>query len=142
MNTMIAERVMGHTIARRWCRLFQDSGEWEEIEWSHSPDMLPDKETDRVQIKQCMRVGDDDTLIPDWIPIPDYAGDIVDALHIIKRMRDLGYRSRYQESPLDLDTYEWIFVDSQREWTCAFRANTIPLAICGAALGMINYDNE
>ena len=136
MNTMIAERVMGYAIAWRWCYLFGDSWKWEDIHDNYySPDMPP-PQTDRVQIKECIHI--DDT----WIPIPDYAGDIVDALHIIKRMRDLGYRSRYQESPLDLDTYEWIFVDAQREWTCAFRANTIPMAICGAALGMMNYDNE
>ena len=145
LNKAIAEQVFGNTgIERRICSWYPDDSFWSEcqeykeenaVRYNHSVQLEPGQyEAWQWCYKQVYAHGGHD-----WIVIPDYSVNIKSAFDVVAKMRDLGYVSRYYESEYGLYTHchQWIFTDPKRDWNVSFRADTVPLAICHAALRMI-----
>jgi len=72
----------------------------------------------------------------EWSVIPDYSTDIAAAFTVVKRMRDLGYESVY-ENRIGNDDHIWCFMTDPLGSHSRTISESVPLAICLAALAAV-----
>ena len=133
LDVLVAEKVLGHAIALRWCSRDPDCGGWDECESFRDE---TDDYTDSTWYSQQSCYQSYPHNDPDWRVVPSYSTDIGAAWQVVDYLRTKGIGIELTIYPDGVCMY-WLLRRTEGDRFEHFedgQFDTAMLAICHAAL--------